>query len=461
MNNKAISLIFFFWFVFLCSSVYANTVYTIQSLNTDTIVNADTIDLYDQFVQAAIDGDTSKLKHLIDLGIKSDSAIYEGVTPLMYASQEGQLNAMRLLLQHGANVNAVPNNKVTALHSAVWAGQKDAALLLVYYGAETNVRDNTGMTPLLIAIQRNDTTFTYELIQAGADMFVTDYQGSTALHLATANDNLELMATLLRKGSSIDIRDNQGFTALMLAAAQENTEATNLLILNGADLNITNNENLSALSIAILNNNSPIAETLLINGAEPNHLYKDPKDHFYFAQQNNNKTITALLKKFDARRNFMPIFNPPFIGMEVSGSPKNFMTGISVGIYEFKNKFTFQFTFLMNPILHSTLVKIEDATYQFWRRNYRVQMEAAKLLPIKSIYSGDFGITLGLLPSYSWGRFRGTNFKPDAGFSANPIAGIYFMKDDFGIKVRCIYELSGNKDRYTPKLNISVIHSIR
>ena len=455
MKNKAISLILFIWFVASCSCAYAKSFYIHQSLSSDTI------DLYDQFVQAAMDGDTSKLNHLIGLGIEPDSAIYEGVTPLMYAAQEGQVNAMRLLLKHGANVNSVPDNKVTALHSAVWAGQKDAALLLLYYGAEINVLDNIGLTPLLIAVQRNDTILAYELIQAGADVFTADYQGGTALHMATANGNTELMAILLGTGINIDQPDNLGFTALMFAAEQESTELTELLLLNGADPNITNKEDLSALSIAILNNNTPVAEILLLNGAEPNHLHKKAKDHYFFAQQNGNKDTWALLKKYGARRNWRPIFEQPFVGMDVSGSSKIFMTGISAGIHELKNKLSFQLTFLMNPFAHSTLEKREDIIYQFWEHSYRIQTEAARILPVRNIYSGDFGFTLGLLPSYSWGRYRGTDFKPDADFTVQPIVGTYFMIKDFGIKLRYIYELPGLKDKHTPKLNLLLLYFLR
>ncbi len=81
--------------------------------NDDKITGADTSQILPdpnmELMLASIEGDTAKVLEWIEKGADVNcKSSYEGVTPLMYAAQNGHLETVRILLHHGANENALP-----------------------------------------------------------------------------------------------------------------------------------------------------------------------------------------------------------------------------------------------------------------------------------------------------------------------------------------------------------------
>ena len=69
--------------------------------------------------EAAIQGDTEKIKHLMELGIPINVATNDGMTPLHYATMHARVNAVEFLLKHGANPNAKTELDKTPLDHAL------------------------------------------------------------------------------------------------------------------------------------------------------------------------------------------------------------------------------------------------------------------------------------------------------------------------------------------------------
>mmetsp|Transcript_12388 Transcript_12388/g.15414 ORF Transcript_12388/g.15414 Transcript_12388/m.15414 type:complete len:242 (+) Transcript_12388:126-851(+) len=71
----------------------------------------------------------------------------EGMTPLMYASQNGSVAAVRLLLQARANVAANDEDGMRPLHFAAQSASQEVCCLLVQRGANVSVTDDEGKKP--------------------------------------------------------------------------------------------------------------------------------------------------------------------------------------------------------------------------------------------------------------------------------------------------------------------------
>ena len=67
-------------------------------------------------MRAAQDGDTAKVKLLIEQGANINDRDAHGMTPLMYAAGKGRAEVVKLLLENGADVSAEAGE--TALYDA-------------------------------------------------------------------------------------------------------------------------------------------------------------------------------------------------------------------------------------------------------------------------------------------------------------------------------------------------------
>merc|ERR1712192_101089 len=68
----------------------------------------------------------------------------EGLTPLMYAVQNGSLTAARLLLEAKSMVNARDEDGIRPLHLAANSGELEVCKLLLGFGADRNAADDDG-----------------------------------------------------------------------------------------------------------------------------------------------------------------------------------------------------------------------------------------------------------------------------------------------------------------------------
>ncbi len=124
-------------------------------------------------------------------------------TPLIVASESGQLQTVRLLLKHGADPNREHGR---ALMLARENGYTDVADLLVKAGAKPD--------DLLIAAEFGDTETVNNLLAAGADINMKDETGRTPLIRAILDDHNDLALALIAKGADVSVKDMDGRTAL-------------------------------------------------------------------------------------------------------------------------------------------------------------------------------------------------------------------------------------------------------
>lgn len=377
--------------------------------------------------EAILDNDTLKVDSLISEGIDINIAANEGVTPLMYAAQQGNLYFIRKLLQAGANVNQIPNNKVTALQSAIIAGNKEVTKLLIENGANFNTRDQWGNTPVLNASQNNDSEMVALLIGSESGVNDSNNEGNTALHYATAFHNDSLVALLMEAGADANKKDKQGFTPLMVATSENFNSTAELLVSYGVDLNVVNAQGYSALTIAILNGNVYLAELFLLNGADGNLLSRQAKDHWYFSK-GTGKYMRKVLHDSDVKRNLSPVLEACAGGMKFGWIDSYATTALLLGVRETKFNFWLQVSFGLNPFVYSTLRELDRKKYQFWERDYRLALEADKYLAFHKSYQTEWGIFAGAEAGYDFGSYRGTRLHPSSDLNILPVAGLFWRQ---------------------------------
>jgi cytohesin len=190
-------------------------------------------------ILASENGNLSIVKTLLEDG-KADpnKAMWNGVTPLMVAARNGFVDTIKLLMDHGTNLDARENRRnQNALMWAISFGHPGAARVLIEHGADVNVRTTKlsenfqpieieaygksvtgtpagGYTPLMFAALKGDIVTTRLLVENGADVNMVSATDGSALTIASAQGHEKLGLYLLEQGADPDKDDANGMTPL-------------------------------------------------------------------------------------------------------------------------------------------------------------------------------------------------------------------------------------------------------
>src|SRR6266850_7504795 len=137
-------------------------------LLSSCVKNIDTGMVGFDLMNACIASDLARISRLVKQGADINDT-WQGVTPLMRASQDGNLAVVQHLLSLGAD----PKKSVsgaTALNYATSNRRHDISILLLKRGADPNARPQVGLydSPLATAIMASDKLLIEALIAAGA-----------------------------------------------------------------------------------------------------------------------------------------------------------------------------------------------------------------------------------------------------------------------------------------------------
>lgn len=171
-------------------------------------------------LEAAIKGDTARVKSLLERGVKPDAKDPEGRTALTEAAFYGHTEIAKALMDHGANLYAKKNDGQTPLSMA--AGHKEIA--------EMFARE----IQLLEAAGKGDTNAVKKLLEQGASVKVKDPDGRTPLTEAVWGNHIVIVKLLLDKGADPNDRKNDGATPLSIATGKGYKEVAEVLKKAGA-----------------------------------------------------------------------------------------------------------------------------------------------------------------------------------------------------------------------------------
>lgn len=133
---------------------------------------------------AAIKGNASCVKQLINKKAEVNVRLRSGWTPLHMAAANGHTSVVKILMIHGAEVNAIDGNGATATYRAAEHGQEAAIQCLLEHQADINIKTMSDQTPLLRAAENGYESTVALLLQHGADWKMKDFLGWTPLYRA-------------------------------------------------------------------------------------------------------------------------------------------------------------------------------------------------------------------------------------------------------------------------------------
>jgi uncharacterized protein len=224
------------------------------------------IQLYGDTLQdAAKRGDLISVTNFLKSGARTDAKDAEGITALMYASEQGHSNVVEFLLKNGANPSLQePGAGMTALMVSSAEGHVEVVRLLLQAKADVNAKDsNLGATALLGAAEYGHIDVIKALIEAGADVNAKSKLNRTALMLSAVNGHTSTVNALLAAGADINCKDTKfGTTPLMGAAVSGHMEILKALINKGAKLDEVSINGMTALDMAKARGRTEVVQIL-------------------------------------------------------------------------------------------------------------------------------------------------------------------------------------------------------
>lgn len=240
--------------------------------------------------EAAMLGDLEAVRRLLAQGVQTDQCGVQGMTPLMWAAEAGNVLLLSLLIAHGADVNArckeaansrvgappvptrplagnllkpdtslpivkrplyfLPLSNATPLILAAGSGNVEALRLLMAHGAKADVRTRLGDTAISTARGKTAGTMVRMLAAAGTPLETNNPRRPSPLISAVSNGYDEKVEALLECGARVNAVNGAGETALMMAARRNSTAMVQRLLDAGADIHLRSRNNWDALIYA-------------------------------------------------------------------------------------------------------------------------------------------------------------------------------------------------------------------
>ena len=237
--------------------------------------------------------------------------------PLLDAASDGDLTKLKSLIANGASVHTKSKGGWTALHYAVWGGRGDDVVspeayaerlemvkFLLKKGAKVNAKESDGQTPIMWSYRADITEL---LMKNGASITIRSKSKEPAyIHiLYSANrhkDYIPILKLLLAAGINVNSVDKDKNTLLMRAVSRKQpVEAATLLLKRGAKVNLINKRGETALMMA---DSIPVIKLLVEHRA--NIRQKDRRGRTVFDHISGN--LPRAMSKEDKSEFFKSLF---------------------------------------------------------------------------------------------------------------------------------------------------------
>ncbi len=397
-------------------------------------------DLDYNLILASEKGYSLEVLRLLNEGANVNADLGNGVTPLMYAVQEGHFDVVKILVLNGADVNKVPDNGNSALIAAVLADSLDIAEYLIRHGADIDQADYNKVTPLMQSVANGSYYMTDMLLYYGADVLKKDIHGTDALMLSSLLGLYEIDSLLIEHGANVNSTDNKLLTPLHMAVQNGYIEIAGLLIEKGADINMSDVSGYTPLGIAVENNDLNMVRFLVDKGAKVNTKISNSQNALTIALDHKNDSIIHFLLEHKSSRIIWPSFNKYFIGTELNWNSKDFLWGFNVGISDKKYNLEIFADYRFRPSAIAVLQKeSEHVSYQYRERrgSYSIGLDKKFQFNRKPAFT-NYGLFTGIKETLTFGSYRGSSNKPDTRLLTVPRVGVYL--NYFFINSKFYYE---------------------
>jgi uncharacterized protein len=422
--------------LFLMLSVTWNM---IMSQEEDSSGNSATKD--DQLLIAADAGDTVKVLNLIKQGADVDAKTWEGVTSLMFATQNGNLPMMKVLLRCGADPDIRPANGNTALIASILNAAPDLSELLIRNGASVDLGDNNDATPLMYAIKVDSFYIPDLLLYYGADFDSKSKDGTDALMLASLLGRSRITEELIASGADVNSTDDMGNTPLHFAARAGHTDILEMLIAAGATIDAKTGYGYSPLSVAVVKNNYEASRLLIGAGADVNSRISNSLNPLTIAHENHYDSLAVMLRNNGAKIILWPWFNQVSIGGLFTFSNDDMFTGARLGLSDKKYNLWASLGYQIRPKSIRILEPAEGNNfYQYWERRHLVTGSLDKAFILKN-KSGkvQYGLVAGFDEVITFASYHGSGLHPRTDFIFSPHVGAVYQGSNWRFRLNYAY----------------------
>jgi ankyrin repeat protein len=416
------------------------------SQNNDSVKSIHFVSLDDLLFENVNNGKLSKASDLIKEGAKVNAISDNGVTPIFFAIEKGDVNMVNLLISNNADVNfrALDETGEAPLILAAKLGNAKIIDALLRDSAKTDLKNTDGAAALHFAAFYNDTVIVKMLCENNATVDITDNKGITPLAYAASNGSSAALKMLILFGADVNKADRYKNTPLVRASANGHYNNAVILLENWAAINAGNNRNYTPLYYSIVNNYPQIADLLLLNGANFNENYSLSLSPLSLAKLYKQNNLADSLKKMGARRNYLPSFhNMGGVGVTTKFNNRDFLVGLKYLAKDEKFNFEYSLYYNIRPFSVPVLQKMEDSSYfQFRERRNVLGFSLGKFFPHQTGKGGYIGPFLEALYEFHWGKYRGTDISINSGFHLSPCIGMERKSKNTVYRLSFIYRKS-------------------
>ncbi|XP_054710893.1 26S proteasome non-ATPase regulatory subunit 10-like [Uloborus diversus] len=179
--------------------------------------------------RAAMDGDTERIRELLDGGWNTRARDRWGQTPLLVALLCRKEAAAELLAEADCVTDA-DNSMHTHLYLAASFGYVNIVRMLLAGGADASAKDGAECTPLHAALSRGKEAVAEVLLEAAPECDVPNIIGCTPLHFAAREGLPRIVQSLLSRGARLKAKDVDGYCPLRHALMRGHDAAARVLL---------------------------------------------------------------------------------------------------------------------------------------------------------------------------------------------------------------------------------------
>jgi ankyrin repeat protein len=393
-------------------------------------------DLDFKLLIAADKSDNDSVLSLLKAGANPNTKTWEGVTPLMYASENGNIEICKSLISNGADVNIQPNWGSNALIAASQYNHPDVVELLILNEAKFNLKDDLGYNAISYAVAYGFIDVTETLLYYGASHEMKCNNTDPMMIAAYYGDTL-MMEILLFYNADINSKDDEGLTPLMIAAQNNYLDAVEYLVKKGAKINDVNKQNHSALSIATINKNSEITELLISYGAKVDIKDNQGLTPYTISILNNDVKTKKILKKANSEKNKTLLVNKVTFSFLNNFNDADYMLGMDFGLHEAITNIYFYSGLLYRPF-HKNIIfqETQNLYYQLKEQRTNILLGLEKHFSLYDLTKKTkFGILIGFKGIFSYGEYKSTYKIIEDRYLYSPYAGIFLNSKISGLKI--------------------------
>ncbi|MDA3819987.1 MAG: ankyrin repeat domain-containing protein [Candidatus Delongbacteria bacterium] len=388
--------------------------------------------------------DAGSMKHVrvaVLEGANINARTEDGITPLMYAAQNGYLDIVEFLVDLGADVNAIPyiSNR-TALMSAVENGYVATAEFLIRQGAGFTIRDYRNRHLMHKGALCGFWEMCDMLLYYDLPVDPVDIDKRTPLMLAAFDGYDSTVNILIENHTLVNHTDTNGNTALHMAAQNGHADVIDTLLSGGANPGIKNKNGYTALDIATMYGELECSKLLLENGATINDSITPSFNQLTLAKKSGNRKLVRMLKKQGAQPNYRPYINSVGIGLSMLINPQNSFITTILSLHE--DKYNFNFELFIGARTRHKQVPLPITSSEIYMLNESRIIAGAGITKdfdlFKPISGWKYGINLGVQQIFTSADYTGYRPNPADEFTTAYKTGL-FAKYDF-FKITAGYE---------------------